>query len=360
MKKIFIIFIMLFMYACTKEATIQQVLSNTQTEDYTSRSGDASVFDNRIQGKDGVLYFPDAESCINTMLLLSSHGSELQKQFESTFNFISIRSWIDVLKDDLEQCTTQDEYDDTWEYCKEYLYKEDDMVLPKISAVGYMSIANLDGIFYIGDIKHTITPDALIVEDTNALSRSESKQSIAYNASFYIPDETRSTTTVRCTDNRYVTSNYKIFSRTNLIRYITAEKLANGNTIYKAKFSVQVHTFGHKKKALIGWNDYKDRYYIEEFHFDVVIGNAQFSFRQYNDHFSHSEYCRDLYYTQACDPNPDGFFIVASPDIPMPENAFRCIVHRCRSRSIGKCGVLTDNNYCRQSPILPIAACLSE
>lgn len=312
--------------------------------------------DSRIECKDGCLHFPDAESCLNTIQLLASASDSERKEFESSFNFQSMRSWVDLLKDDLDQCTTQSEYDDVWEYCKEYLYKEDDVVLPKITAVGYMSIANLDGVFYIGGIKHTVTPESVVIEDTESSTRSADLKSIEYNVPFTVPTDTRTTEMVRCTDNRYETSKYKIFSRTNLIRYTTAEKIKD-KTIYKMTFAIQVHTFGHKKKAIIGWNDYKDRYYIEEFHFDVIIGNYQGTFREYCDHFSHSEYCRDLYYTQPWDES-GGFFAFDTPDIPMPQGVFRCIVHRCRSRSLGNCGVLTDKSPCRPAPILPLKPCI--
>lgn len=239
---------------------------------------------------------------------------------------------------------------------KSIYIKDNDVVLPKITAVGYMSIANLDGVFYIGGIKHTVTSESVVIEDTESSTRSADLNSIEYNVPFTVPTDTRTTEMVRCTDNRYETSKYKIFSRTNLIRYTTAEKI-KGKTIYKMTFAIQVHTFGHKKKAIIGWNDYKDRYYIEEFHFDVIIGNYQGTFREYYDHFSHSEYCRDLYYTQPWDES-GGFFAFDTPDVPMPQGVFRCIVHRCRSRSLGNCGVLTDKSPCRPAPILPLKPCI--
>lgn len=344
------------MCACVKEKIMDISMISESTDNADCIADSRIAVDSRIECKDGCLHFPDAESCLNTIQLLASASDSERKEFESSFNFQSMRSWVDLLKDDLEQCTTQSEYDDVWEYCKEYLYKEGDVVLPKITAVGYMSIANLDGVFYIGGIKHTVTPESVVIEDTESSTRSADLKSIEYNVPFTVPTDTRTTEMVRCTDNRYETSKYKIFSRTNLIRYTTAEKIKD-KTIYKMTFAIQVHTFGHKKKAIIGWNDYKDRYYIEEFHFDVIIGNYQGTFREYCDHFSHSEYCRDLYYTQPWDES-GGFFAFDTPDIPMPQGVFRCIVHRCRSRSLGNCGVLTDKSPCRPAPILPLKPCI--
>lgn len=330
--------------SCTnpKEEVVAKTNESSTTRTEISSEG--------IECIDGTLHFDSADKCIETMVSLSSEAS--LKEFEKLHNFYSLRSFTDSLFEDLENCTSREEYDATLEYCWDYIKEEDGCLLPRVTSAGYASIANTDGIFYVNGIKHTVTDEQVLIENINATTRSESPTiNFDYIAPTNFNEQTRTETVTRYHDVRYETSDYKVFARTNVLRTVVSEVL-DGEQKILSSFAVQVHVFGHKDKAVIGWDKYKDRYYVEELHYDLTIGGVRIAFMKYNNGYEVSEYTRDLYVTI---PFGDGVFDGYTA-VNMP-SSFNCIVHRARSREIGNCGALTDVNCCRESITLPVSAC---
>lgn len=325
--------------SCTTENLGEDVLQASQK----------TADDSQIVCIDGTLHFPTAESCLNTLASLTS--GEALATFEQRYGFFSWRSLTEKMLDELIECETLEDYRSILETCEGYLKEEDGRLMPVVSSVGYASIADMNGVFYVGDVKHTVQGDNVVIESLNPQTRSMDTETVGYVVPFSDDPQTRGESSQRYTDNRYQSGKYKVFSRTNILRHVAKETI-NGQSVYKSSFAVQVHVSGQKKKTLIGWNTYKDRFYIENLHYDLTIGKQRITFNDYRNDYSYSEYGKNVYATV---PFGTGSFI-GSAEQPMPVG-FTCIVHRARSRSIGKCGVLTDKNICLV-PNQPLSACI--
>lgn len=311
-------------------------------------------FNEGIYCRNGCLYFPSAEVCLQTMIMLGN-GNTAYNEFQKKFNFLSLRSVQDDLMQELGACETQEEYDSIWETCTDFLKRENDYIIPKIESIGYASIANIDGVFYVNNIKHIITPESIIIETIDPATRTTQQEAFEYVIEYSAPSETRNgeTTLLRYTDARLEADKYKVFSRTNVIRTIVYDaETTNKLERYITSYIIQVHTFGQKKKAIIGWNTYNDRFYIENLHFDLTIDGDRRSFNTYRNDFVVTEFSDDVYANVSFGPAIKG-----QQPANMPVE-FNCIVHRCRSRSLNGCGVVTDRNCCRPAPELPIPQCI--
>ena len=350
MKIKFILFVAVAAIACA----CQKSLDTDQDVDQRAeslKSMDVLSIDG-IRCENGCMHFPSASVCMDVLNSISSRDS--LTAFEQKYNFTSLRSFNDRLIDELSECETPEEYESLWETCTDYLKYEDDRVMPRVTSAAYAGIANIDGVFYVGNVKHMVVDDVVIVEDLNNPTRSNSPRIIDYVVSCNMKD-TRAGNEIsqRYTDQRYETGSYKVFARTNLLRHVAVD-YKNGNEIYVSSFAVQVHVSGQKKKTLIGWNSYKDRFFVENLHFDIVFDDGTgIKFGNYTNNYSFSEYGGDIYALQAVG---DKAFAMPS-EMPMPDS-FKCIVHRARSRSIGNCGAVTDINYCRGLREPAISACI--
>ena len=348
MKIKFILFVAVAAIACA----CQKSLDTDQDVDQRAeslKSMDVLSIDG-IRCENGCMHFPSASVCMDVLNSISSRDS--LTAFEQKYNFTSLRSFNDRLIDELSECETPEEYESLWETCTDYLKYEDDRVMPRVTSAAYAGIANIDGVFYVGNVKHMVVDDVVIVEDLNNTTRSDSPRIIDYVMPCNINTRANGEVSQRYTDERYETNSYKVFSRTNMLRSVVVENI-DGTLWYHNSFGVQVHVSGQKKKTLIGWNSYKDRFFIENLHFDVSVGNQRIRFLNYRNGYSFSEYGGDIYKTEAVGERA----ISASAILPMPPE-FHCIVHRARSRSLGNCGALTDKNICMSSIYVPLSQCV--
>ncbi|WP_300906052.1 hypothetical protein [uncultured Bacteroides sp.] len=326
--------------ACSKEDALNGSLQN-----------ESSTFnDQNIVCIDGTLHFPNAEICLSTMETLTTEAN--LHAFEKAHNFFSWRSFTDSMLDDIIECDTPEEYQAVLETCSGYLKEDSGRLMPVIESVGYASIADINGVFYIGNIKHVVNEETISIEMTDAKTRAVAVNELEYVVPIQGDVETRDVS-LKYTDYRRETNKYKVFARTNVLRHTVVEQV-NGKNLYNTSFAVQIHVSGQKKKTLIGWNTYKDRFYVENLHWDLTIAGKNISFLNYRNDFSATEYTKNFYVTV---PFGTGQFIHTPTEVPMPPK-FRCIVHRARSRSMGNCGALTDINYCMPLVMLPISECI--
>ncbi len=304
--------------------------------------------------EDGCLHFSSADACLDVLNSVST--KDALTELEEKYGFYSLRSFNESLIEELSECETMEEYESLWETCTDYLKFEDDRVMPRVTSAAYAGIANIDGVFYVGNVKHTVVDEAVIVENMDNPTRSS-----AVTIDYVVPCNMVGTraegeTSQRYTDERYQSGKFKVFSRTNLLRHVSVEYKKDGTALYHSSFSVQVHVSGQKKKTLTGWNSYKDRFFVDNLHFDIVFENGQgVSFGSYINDYSFSEFGGDIYANQ-----PVGKYAQTDLyEMPMP-NGFRCIVHRARSRSIGNCGAVTDINYCKALREPQLSECIEE
>lgn len=301
---------------------------------------------------DGTLHFPSAEVCLATMNSLTSEDA--LSEFEKRYNFHSIRSLTESMLDELIECETPEDYRTILETCTDYLKEENGRLMPVIASVGYASIADTNGIFYVGDVKHTVCGDRILVETHDPVTRAVSTETIDYIAPYKLASDTRADSEQKYTDKMYQSGKYKVFARTNVLRHVVAHEQSNGQIIYTSEFAVQVHVSGQKKKTLIGWNTYKEHFYVESLHFDVTIANQRIAFLSYGAYFfaESDGKVKNFFVTI---PYGTGYF--SGPGIvPMPQ-ILNCITHRARSNGTGDCGVLTDINCCFHIPMLPLTNC---
>lgn len=317
-------------FACTKEAAPEQTAPEPQ-----EATNDADIV-----CIDGTLHFSSAELCLKTMESLTPNEALLS--FEKQYKFHSIRSFTESLLDEISECETPEEYQAVLETCTDYLVEDGDRLMPKITSVGYASIADMNGVFYVGDIKHTVNGDKVIIESINPKTRAAEVEEIDYVCPIDAETTTRGETSQKYTDERYQKGKFKIFARTNVLRMAVAQVI-NGQNAIVSSFGCQVHVSGQKKKTIIGWNTYKDHFYVENLHFEITIGGVKFGYaKPYpNSTFWESNgRVGNFYVTQ---PIGTGSFIKPAEE-PMPAK-FQCIVHRGRSGSIGNCGVVTDYRF---------------
>lgn len=329
-------------YACAKSDVVDSSSGNPTTK--------ATLENEEIQCIEGTLHFPSGEVCLNTLEALTSE--EDLHTFEKAHNFTSWRSYTDSMLDEIIACETPEEYQAVLETCTGYLKMDNDRLMPVITSVGYASIADINGVFYVGNVKHTVNAESVTIEKIDAKTRVVQVEEIGYVAPVLNETQTRGEISQRYTDRRRETKKYKVFARTNVLRH-TAVQQVNGKNYYNTSFGIQVHVSGQKKKTLIGWNTYNDRFYVENLHWDLTIAGKRIEFETYRNNFSKSEYTKNLYVTVGFG---NGQFNMTPTEVPMP-GGFNCIVHRARSRSMGNCGALTDINFC-MVPALPLPECI--
>lgn len=341
--KLIVFALIVFMaYSCTKNEDL-----DTSTSGLTKNE----IIENaEIKCIDGTLHFPTGDVCIKTLEALTSE--EDLHAFELAHNFTSWRTFTDNMLDEIIACETPEEYQAILETCEGYLKEDNDRLMPVITSVGYASIADINGVFYVGDVKHTVNAESVSVETINAQTRAIQIKEIEYIAPTQNGAQTREVQ-VKYTDRRRETKKYKVFSRTNVLRHTVVEQI-DGKNYYTTSFGIQVHVSGQKKKTLIGWNTYNDRFYVENLHWDLTIAGKRISYLRYTNNFSHSESTKNLWVTIGFG---EGQFNRTPTEVPMP-TGFNCIVHRARSREMGNCGVLTDINCCRVSFEKPIPECI--
>lgn len=284
----------------------------------------------------GTLHFPTAELCLKTMESLTPNDA--LESFEKEYKFHSIRTFTENMLDELAECETPEEYQAILETCSDYLVEDEDRLMPKITSVGYASIADINGVFYVGDIKHTVRGDKVIIESINPKTRAAEVEEIDYICNIDSDAATRGETKQKYTDERYQKGKFKVFARTNVLRMAVAQVI-NGQNAIVSSFGCQVHVSGQKKKTIIGWNTYKDHFHVEALHFDLNIGGVNFKHGLgYPETTVTSSNGRvsNFYVTV---PIGTGSFIKPAAE-PMPVK-FDCITHRARSGSLGNCGVLT-------------------
>ncbi len=331
-------------FACTKETTPEQTAPEPQE---MGVGGDIVCID-------GTLHFPSVDCCFATMRSLVDEDA--LAAFEQEHNFHSIRSLTESMLDEMIACETPEEYAATLESCKGYLVEDGDRLMPVISAVGYASVANQDGVFYIGDTKHTVIGDKIAIETTDPTTRAAVVEEYDYVCAVSSDEKTRGRTEQKYTDNRYQSGKFKVFARTNVIRY-TASETINGQNRITSNFICQVHVSGQKNKTFGGWNTYKDHFYVENLHFEIKVGWITFWHNDYrNTSFYQSNGRVKNFYVE----EPIGTEKFFGPEAIIMPTSFKCIVHRARSGSIGNCGVLThslDFQTCKSYKGVMVQAC---
>ena len=125
-------------FACTKETTPEQTAPEPQ---------EMGVGGGDIVCIDGTLHFSSGEVCLNTLESLTSEES--LHAFEKAHNFTSWRSFTDSMLDDIIACETPEEYQAVLETCAGYLKMDNDRLMPVITSVGYASIADINGVFFM-------------------------------------------------------------------------------------------------------------------------------------------------------------------------------------------------------------------
>lgn len=328
-------------YACTKSDDVATSLPTPEIE--------GSLEDYDIECVGGTLHFPSSEACFKAMDALVS--DEALAAFEQKHNFTSARSYADSMLDELIECETPEEYQAVLETCSDYLVEDGGRLMPKIVSFAYASIADMDGIFYVEGIKHTVSGDKIMIETTDPVTRANVVKEIDYIAPMNAGSETRGETNQKYFDNRYETKKYKVFGRTHILRMAIAKPGGNGTTVYESSFALELQVSGQKKKTLIGWNTYKDTFTIEKLAFDITIGRENFKFSNYQSQFSASKTTKDYKLRIPI----EGVW-VGPVEAPMPAN-FTMIRWRARSGSLGNCGAVTEYWPNRPAPILPLYNC---
>lgn len=332
-------------FSCTKETTPEQTTPEPQE----------MGVDGDIVCIDGTLHFPTSESCFATMDALVS--DEDLSSFEKEHNFTSARSFTDNMLDELIECETPEEYQAILETCSDYLVENEGRLMPKIASFAYASIADINGVFYVEGIKHTVSGDKIIIETTNPATRASVVKEIDYVAPMNVNSETRGETNQKYYDNRYQKGKYKVFGRTHVLRMVIARDAGHGNTAYESSFAVELQVSGQKKKTLIGWNTYKDKFSITHFSIDIAVGGKRFSINP-----SYSATLVTSGKTKSFKLRfPIGGLWVGAAEVPMPvASNFFMVRWRASSGALGNCGAVTEywGAVARPTPLLPLSNCM--
>lgn len=331
-------------FACTKEPAQEQTMPEPQ-----EATNDADIV-----CIDGTLHFPSSEACFKAMDALVS--DEALAAFEQKHNFTSARSYTDSMLDELIECETPEEYQAVLETCTDYLVEDGGRLMPKIVSFSYASIADINGVFYVDGIKHTVSGDKIIIEATDPVTRASVVKEIDYVAPMKANSETRGETNRKYYDNRYQKGKYKVFGRTHILRMVIAKDGGNGTTAYESSFCMELQVSGQKKKTLIGWNTYSDKFTITHLSFEVWIGGQHFFFNPDLKPFSATSGSTKSYKLRI----PIGGLWVSHPEVamPIPEN-FYMIRWRALSGALGNCGAVTEE-WRKGMPlvILPLSNCM--
>jgi len=98
--------------------------------------------------------------------------------FEHEYGFCSARSFAGRILDELIDCEIPEEYRAILETATDYIAEDDGRLMPKIQSIGYASIADLNGVFYVDGIKHMVKADKILIEDPDMMTRTADTEEI--------------------------------------------------------------------------------------------------------------------------------------------------------------------------------------
>jgi hypothetical protein len=335
------------------------LLFSCNTDHFEEDALSTEMVSGEIYQQDGILHFPSAEKCMETIHALTAVDADLSS-FEDQYHFTSLTSVVDEALDVLSEIEDPDAYASALDTYEDLLtVTEGGLVVPRIIARGYSHIANPEGVFYVNDIKYTVTPEKVIYESTGTRSSIKGEFVDYISEISYTDDdvpeinETRAETVTdtKYYDLNYATSDRKVFFRAHVIRHSFVDAGPNPGTHY---YDVQFHMSG-QKKSLFGWNSYNTIFSIAHLRCSLFspgfsnVGIRVISSYSVNTELIESTECKNYYLTI---PNA----LVATYSGAPQLIGFNVLKLRATSRGTGGCGVAV-NVYPFSIMEVPVTPC---
>ncbi len=218
--------------------------------------------DQSIENIDGALHFATADVFHETVKQLAS-GEITLADFESTYRFKSLSSYVDEAFDALSDIDTEDLWRSCFAFYSDVVVTDNEgIVFPKIPSRAHSNICNREGVYYVGDVRYQITPDELIATSVSPETKAETSVSLEYIAK---DPETKVTVTesIKPVSERYMTSDRQVIGEASIIR-ITTYNGSTSTARLRLDFYVEIYASG-QKKGLFGWNSYNTIFTLEKF-----------------------------------------------------------------------------------------------
>lgn len=223
-----------------------------------------------VENVDGVLCFATVEDFDKAIDMLTAQNADL-KGFEDKYNFESLASYQNDIFEMLDSIDNPETYTKILEKYKKYVVYdvEQDYVKPAIDALGYASIANVEGKYMIDNVMYEVTPDYLLIH--SSATRSSTPQKLEYKFDGLLPN-TRGENTESYVDTYYSNGDdRRLYTDVKSIMYWTLESSSGGQNTYSAKYSFVFHIRAQKKNFFGNWKNYNTICHFEHLSFVFEI-----------------------------------------------------------------------------------------
>lgn len=242
---------------------------------------------------DGTLHFANNNVFYQTIERLVSNANEKEYlyTFETQYGFYSLAHHVDDIYDQLELSESENQYHQIIEHNRQYLSIDDKTgtIYPAVDALGYAMVANIDGVYFIGNTRYKVMPTHLEVHSLDKTrSVSSNCEQLVYAQRQNI---TRNSNTDIYINRTFNTSDRKIAVQAQVFTYYTVSGQQNGVNVYDVNYKLQFHLSGYKKSWFTGnWRNYKTLLSLNNLVFRYAIPTANGSVVHPEDYWKSSYY----------------------------------------------------------------------
>lgn len=209
---------------------------------------------------DGSLSFRNVDDYFAVTDSLIKLNDEDFVNWENSIGFVSYRSYVDKLTDEVEEAINDSNSDKVSsllnDYAKFISLDEDSVVKPIIKSETYRRITNKDGVFYIGYLKNVVDETSIYAVD-NGMTRSVSPK-----LSYVI------TNNMRGIEEPIYYKEYLYTKSDNTKRVITTCSIVKNVALTDAQgnsmSSIQFQIFVDGKRNKRGWKHYSTAYFVKD------------------------------------------------------------------------------------------------
>lgn len=209
---------------------------------------------------DGSLSFRNVDDYFAVTDSLIKLNDEDFVNWENSIGFVSYRSYVDKLTDEVEEAINDSNSDKVSsllnDYAKFISLDEDSIVKPNIKSETYRRITNKDGVFYIGDLKNVVDETSIYAVD-NGMTRSVSPK-----LSYVITNNLRGLADpINYTEYSYIKKDETkmVITKCSLVKNIALTD-AQGKNFSCVQF--QIYVDGKRSKR--GWKHYSTGYTVKD------------------------------------------------------------------------------------------------
>ncbi len=276
-----------------------------------------------------------------------THPNADIRLLEEKYGFKSLLTYLEDIADRLESITDSVTFREAAKCYEDYfIVDEHGMLHPRYKSLGYLSIANRDGIFYVGDKLYRVTPSEIEIYSPDSV-RTKSSQPERIPYSFPWSCEASQVTRGRgdvFIDRFYIANKRRLWVRAYTVAYFTS----SGNNTYNVKYSFEFHAFQYFYNWLGIYKKEKTTFYFDSVLWSFAIPSKHGLYTNPSGYLKSGDFnpgdnasfgsqrCKNYYLTY----NHPNTFVLNYPYVP----DVRIMRFRGRSNETGNCGIVENFN----------------